>query len=112
VRRRERAIHVGLLCVVVVLALIGRGRPLLFLGGVVLLQRFVDLRRWRKQEHEADRFAAQRCGAGTMAAALTRMHRLEGLPEDFGESGAELTHPDLVRRLEALGVAAAPAATH
>jgi len=113
-RRRQWTWKACLLAILVVPTLLGWGHVAIFLVGTWLVRNLVLLPQSRRQEFEADRFAADRSSARAIASALTRMHRRHDMPDDFGGARREMTHPDLVRRLEALGVASAdvaPAAT-
>jgi Zn-dependent protease with chaperone function len=103
-RRREWTWKGCLLAVVIVPTLLGFGHVVVFVIGLLLAHRFVLLRIWRRQELEADRFAAERCGAPALAAALTSLHRERGLPDDFGRARGRMMHPDLKRRIAALGL--------
>jgi STE24 endopeptidase len=106
-----RTALLGFACVVpaVVLAAAGflspntsAAGPLLFLGLLSWL--------WRRQERDADRFAAGHASAAALGAGLAKMTRARMLPA--GERGGE-THPSLDERLRALGLpvsAPAPAA--
>jgi Zn-dependent protease with chaperone function len=103
-RRREWAWKACLFVVVLAPTLFGFGHVAVFAIGLWLVHRFVLLRIWRRQELEADRFAAERCGATALAAALTALHREHAVPDDFGRARGQMMHPDLKSRIAALGL--------
>ena len=96
--------RIAIVGTVLVPTVIGLGHVLTFTIVGLVLRQYGAMPRWRREEIEADRFAAERCGPRPIAAALARLHRIALIPDDFQGARGAMTHPDLVRRLEALGL--------
>jgi heat shock protein HtpX len=81
--------------------------PSLALAGLVVSLQLTATRQSRGREFGADRAAAEVTGdAAALITALTRLNRINGLPDEWGRwDGLFLTHPPTARRVAALAAA-------
>lgn len=103
-RRRAWTWKACLIAALIGPTLLGFGHVAVFVAGMWVLHRFVLLRLWRRYELQADRFAADRCGAAALANALVVLHRAASVPDEFGRARRGMTHPELRQRIAALGL--------